>query len=419
MTSDTSTSRNDWGLVIDVVSMVALLMILAIAVSLAGCATQQDLLLESLAIPHDDTAQVQAAATAHTCLPAGDYYVMTPPAPRHDYIILGGAVGCDPQNPAVIHQAGDGGTRYWAGFAPRTGDHIDNVVIDDTMLTNVDPKGKNGNFEQTHAIHLYGGINDVTISNVTINHPIGGDCVNVVGLAPPGTPNGGPPNVGLTVQDVTFTRCQRGCVQISRGADEVLLIGNKHLDCGFDIGSESAGGFVGGMTACPVGVTDCPVTQTVTNVFVEDNYFTSPRAGGYSVQAEWWNHVEIDNNVSDVRPWELYGTDNASLDHNVITTEFTTVEALVVGDRGWNVSLNDNYISGPYGSLAVRQLGRGRPSDLGELTVDRGEYIGDVTLRGVTGATLTDVYHVGAINQPCGLNAAGACVEQTTGVVIQ
>src|SRR5262245_32869054 len=119
-------------------------------VLLAGCAVASGEAVQDLVIPHDDTATVQTAATTHTCLAPGSYYVVTPPPPRHDYAVLGGAVGCDPANPATLYFVGDGATKFWVGLAPRSGDHVENVVLNTTLFVNADPNGKNGNFEQTH-----------------------------------------------------------------------------------------------------------------------------------------------------------------------------------------------------------------------------------------------------------------------------
>lgn len=352
--------------------------------------------------PHDDTAQVQAAATAHTCLAPGDYYVVTPPAPRHDYAILGGAVGCDPNSRAVIHMVGDGGGKFWVGFAPRAGDAVQNIKLDTSALVNADPNGKDGQVEQTHAIRVYPGISNVTISNNEIVHPIGGDCVNQVG------PVNAPFDNGLVIEGNRFSRCHRGAIQLSRGTVGVIVRGNQFLDSGFDIGSEGAGGFL----------PDGTVRQTIISALVEHNYFTSPRGKGFAVQAEWWIGAAFLNNVSDARPWELFGTDNVQLTDNVIISTVPNFEGLIVGDRGWHIASSNDYVQGATGSFAVRQLGRGRPSDLGDITVAGGVFKGDITLRGVTGAVIDDPVLTGSVQMPCGLNGAGACITPTTNVTV-
>lgn len=361
-----------------------------------------------------DTAAIQAAITAGTCLPPGDFYAVTPPAPRHDWVLHGSLCGAG-AGQTRVHFTGDGGGKFWVGLMLDSGSVVRDVSLDTVGFTNYCVGGKNGWCEQTHMLKEYQGANNVTVADVELTHPIGGDCVNVVGMAAAVTdgvvtgPGGVPyvPNAGLTVDHVTFTRCQRGGVQVSRGLTGLTVSDSTFLDTGFDIGSEGAGGYIGGV-----------VVQTVTGVRLTHNTHTSPRAAGYALQAEWWNGAVIDHNVSDTRPWELYGSDNVATSYNAISTGFTNVAALVIGDRGWHIASTHDSFSGAAGSVSAGQLGRGRPNDVGDLSFTENTMTGDITLRGVTGAALTGDLMNGALLTPPGLAANGQPVLQTTGVVV-
>lgn len=359
--------------------------------------------------PVDDPATVIAGLPPGTCLPAGDFAVVTPPPPRHDWVLHGSLCGAG-AGQTRVHFTGDGGGKFWVGLMLDSGSVVRDVSLDTVGFTNYCAGGKNGWCEQTHLLKEYQGINNVIVADVEMNHPIGGDCINVVG--PAAVINGvivDPyvPNSGLTIDHVTFARCQRGGVQVSRGLTGLIVSDSTFLDTGFDIGSEGAGGYVSGV-----------VVQTVTGVRLTHNTHTSPRAAGYALQAEWWSGAVIDHNTSSVRPWELYGSDSIATSYNAISTGFTNAAALVIGDRGWHITSTYDSFTGAVGSVSAGQLGRGRPSDVGDLSFTSTILGGDMTLRGVTGAALTGDLLSGALMTPPGLAANGQPVQQTTGVVV-
>jgi hypothetical protein len=382
------------------------------------------LALSTTAYASDDTAFVQAAMSSGTCLPSGDFTVVTPPEPRHDWVLVGSLCGAG-EDETRVHFTGNGQGKFWVGIAMPSGTIIRDVSLDTVGLVNADPNGKNGNFEQTHLLKEYSGINSVTISDIAMNHPIGGDCVNVVGPAPV---TGQPyvPNTKLTISHVTFTRCQRGGVQVSRGLDQLYIGDSTFGYTGFDVGSEGAGGYV----VRPPTING-DVIQTVTSVVLTHNTFSSPASGGNALQAEWWNGAIIDHNSSLVRPFVTFGSDNLAFSFNTVMTSFTAA-ALSVGDRGWHISsTNDHWIhngTAAFEAVRVSPLDKNRQSDLGDIKI-HGSFLSQAApaaaliLRGVTGVALTNVTfsNTGSSTAPkttiSSWGLSPAVVVPTTGVV--
>lgn len=381
------------------------------------------------AITTDDTARVQAAMTAGTCLPLGDYTVVTPPSPRHDWVLDGGTLCGAGVGQTRIHFTGDGGGKLWVGVVLRSGTTVHDVSLDTLGFVNACAGGKNGRCEQTHLLKEYQGANDVTITDVELNHPIGGDCINVVGMGVGGVVNGQPvgpggvpyvPNSGLTISHATFTRCARGGVQVSRGLTGLTVADSTFVYTGFDVGSEGAGGYISGV-----------VVQTVSNVLLSHNTFSSPATGGYALQAEWWTGATIDHNASSVRPFITFGSDSLDFSFNDVETAFNA-PALNIGDRGWRISsTNDRWThagAGAFEAVRVSPLDKNRQADLGDLTIrdsvlSQAAPAAALILRGVTGATLDGVTFVdaGAATMPesfvASWGVAPAVSVLTTGIV--
>lgn len=186
----------------------------------------------------DDTTAIQSAIAARCCLGAGVHDIDTPPQPpvgRRRYNMLTVATGQElcgaGAASTTIRFHGDGGNQDWRGIE-MTGGKLHDVTIETGELV--------GTVEQTHAVHVTGPAQGITISDVTINHPIrgmlpGGDCIDLVGY----------PTAlirDVVVRDSVLAHCDRGGVQAHSGVVGLTVERVQFMDTGdLDINSEGSG----------------------------------------------------------------------------------------------------------------------------------------------------------------------------------
>lgn len=241
----------------------------------------------------DDRAAIQAALNSGCAtLGVGTYDILTPlspPSGRRPYQILAVAnstlSGTGPDT--VLRFSGDAGGLDWWGVLLGSNGVIQDITLDTSALT--------GTSEQTHAVRVSGPAQSPTIARATFNHPQrglpGGDCVQVVGY--PGTEV-----VGMRVQGVAFTHCDRSGVAVHSGAHDLQILDSSFPDTGdVHINFEGSGDtdqvLISGDTfgLSPTAQSDFAVElDLVTNARITDSTFTG--SGIYVFDSD---DIEVDH----------------------------------------------------------------------------------------------------------------------------
>lgn len=272
-------------------------------------------LVESCTTGTDNTAVVQAAMAAGTCLPAGTYNVDMAPydanGRRRDSMLTGALCGSG-QSTTAIRFRGDAHALLWAGITLTSNSTLANIRLNSECVTNT--------IEQTHLVRMVDTTDHVSVHDVVLQHPKrtdgkpAGDCIYVVGNLWPYTATH-QPNHDLQISHATFEACARGGVQVSRGLDGLKILDSSFASSGFDIGSEGAGA----RTAAGV------VTRSLSNVEIGRNTFTAPTSllGGYSIEMQYWQTASIHHNTSDSRPLIAVGSDGLAFANNHFTSRST------------------------------------------------------------------------------------------------
>jgi hypothetical protein len=346
-------------------------------------------LTEDCASGSDDTATVQAAITAGTCLPAGTFNVDMAPygatGRRHDSMLTGATLCGSGQAATTIRFRGDAHALYWAGITLTSNSTLANLRLNSECVTNT--------IEQSHLARVWSATDHVVIHDVVLQHPkrtdgtTAGDCINVVGAAPPytGTVQ---PNHDLQIANVTFDGCARGGIQIARGLDGLKILDSSFAGCGFDIGSE-ASGFRDSTGA---------VTRTLSNVEVGRCTFTSTYTSGYALEMEWWQTASIHHNTSDRRPLFSIGSDDLAFSNNHFTSQVTAiVPVLDIEDEGHRITSTNDVFTQTVATDVVRITPHDKnfQADLGDVmvtgsTLTQSAAADFITLVGVTGFSLTN-----------------------------
>lgn len=360
------------------------------AADIARSDVDHTLLAEDCASGGDDTATVQAAMTAGRCLPAGTYNVDMAPygatGRRRDSMLTGATLCGSGQTATEIRFRGDARSLYWAGITLTSNSTLANIRLDSACVTNT--------IEQSHLVRVWSATDHVSIHDVVLQHPkhtdgtSAGDCINVVGAAPPYTGTVQPDH-DLRIEHVTFDGCARGGVQVSRGLDGLKILDSSFAGCGFDIGSEGAG-FRESSTGA--------VTRTLSNVEVARCNFTSTYTRGYSFEMEWWQTASVHHNTGDQRPLFSIGSDDLAFSFNNFTNRVTAlVPVLDIQDEGHRITSTNDVFTQTVAADVVRVTPHDQThqADLGDLvftgsTFTQAGAADFITLVGVTGFSLAN-----------------------------
>jgi hypothetical protein len=350
----------------------------------------QTVLTEDCASGSDDTATVQAAITAGTCLPAGTFNVDMAPyganGRRRDSMLTGATLCGSDQTATTIRFRGDAHALFWVGITLTSNSTLANIRLNSECVTNT--------IEQAHLARVAPATDHVLVQNVVLQHPKrtdgtkAGDCINVAGALPPYTSTAQPDH-DLQVDHVTFDGCARGGVQ-ARGLDGLKILDSSFAGCGFDIGSE-ASGFRDTATGA--------VTRTLSNIEVGRCTFTSTLTSGFSLEMEWWQTANIHHNIGDHRPLFSIGSDDLAFSYNSFTNQNTAaaLPVLDIEDEGHRITSKNDVFTQTAATDVVRVTPHDKnfQADLGDLAVTGSTFTQAgaadfITLVGVTGFSLTN-----------------------------
>lgn len=313
----------------------------------------------------DDTALVQRAMTAGTCLPPGTYRVdapaLGPTGRRRDAMLSGGTLCGVRSSETTVLFRGDAHALFWVGV---DGADIHDVHLDSSCLTDT--------MEQTHLIRMTSGH---TVRDVVLAHPSriphAGDAINVVGPV-------ASPMTGMVVDHVTFESCDRFGVQISRGVKNGVITNSTFSgDCAF--GSEGGGGIDGLLIA-------------------HDTFAAGRRGLALDIQRQTNLHVShVDVRGRTIM---LYRCDGCLLEHVSVTgidpgSTGDYAGALTVVDVAHDVTLSDVHleqgtsIAAPV--IRVASIRPNRQADLARIRID------NCTLTQSTPAPVVSAYGVSGV----------------------
>ncbi len=290
-----------------------------LALCLAACATTPtDSVRSAVQLPScstatpgddiDDTAAVQGAIATRCCLGPGVHDIDTPPQPatgRRRYNMLTVATGqelCGAGSAlTTLRFRGDAMAQDWRGIEV-TGGSVHDIRVETGSLV--------GTVEQTHAIHVTGPAQGITIHDVTIDHPIrgaqaGGDCIDLVGYP-------GSLVRDVVVRDSVLERCDRGGVQAHSGVVGLTVERVQFMSTGdLDINSEGSG--------------------ASSQWLIANNTFAGAPAnqGGTAIALDLIDDVVVTGNVM-ARGVYLYSCTHCALVRNVIEQDSGVTAAAVI-----------------------------------------------------------------------------------------
>lgn len=351
----------------------------------------------------DDTAMIQAAMLAGTCLPSGVYHVDTPPlgigGRRRNSDLVHGTL-CGVRSDTRIVFRGDTQQQFWAGVQDA---HIHNVTLDSTCIPP-------NTIEQTHLVFLT--TSNHNIHDVTFIHPkrasTAGDCIKMAGPL-------NAPLSDIVIDNSRFESCARYGVQMSSGITGYRVT-NSVFGPGVSYGSEGSGGISFGLLSHLTFEADVG-RRVVLNVQQQTDLMI--------------DHVTAVNGTA------LLWCDRCTLAHSsfsgvVAPVSDDFVSPVTISQAAHGVLLTDVHLSvtsvGAAPAITIGPIRTNRQADFSDITIDSSDLVQTtnapgIAAQGITGFTVTNTSFVGlptntAIVFGPSIATAPATSTPTTGVVI-
>lgn len=288
----------------------------------------------------DDSATVQAAMTAGTCLESGVYRVDVPPAypngRRRDWSLSGGTL-CGNRTSTTVLLRGDARGMFWVGVMDAD---VHDITLDSHCLT--------GTAEQNHLISFRSSGH--VVRDAVLIHPRrvtpAGDDINLVGVAVS-------PMTGVVVDHVKFVSCARFGVQLSRGVYHGRITNSEFNDCA--IGSENATG--------------------VDGLVIDHDTFTSSTSS-LSLNLQSQTNLLVSHVTLNGGTMLIYHCDHCRVEHSSVTTipgptKFIT--PIMIGDVAHDVVLSDvqltQHSSAAYPVIFIGPIRTTHQADLANISI--------------------------------------------------